>query len=173
MFEGKMINCVDRSAIIGAKLGAATSVAPLQTAGVDMVTANKFQKFMATFLLLDMAAETINCQICLASDAAATGLKAISSVTLAASASANDNKQVRIEIDAALLKDETTLCFLSARVITGSTVGGTVAIILEGFDERNGPIKTANALIPAEMDRGDDVASVILLKRIQSNVILT
>lgn len=90
----------------------------------DAIDMSKFRRVMAVFATGDMAAETIDCllqsdTVSTFDDSAAT-VKA--ATQLSASATANDGKQIIIEVNAEDLPDGDQ--YLRAKMVTGNSSGG-------------------------------------------------
>lgn len=91
------------------------------------VSAAALLELLAVFNLGDMANETIDLAIYQAQDGSGTGAKVLKAATqLAASASANDSKQVLISADPARLDTDNGFTFVALRAVTGNTTGGSV-----------------------------------------------
>lgn len=114
--------------------GTASST-PLAGTAVQL---NRHEQMMFLFLLGDMAAETIDCIVesCDSGGANPATLKA--ATQLAASAGANDNKQVIIVID-----DQDMIPsgkqFVRGKITTGGATGGACQIVALGAMPKYGP----------------------------------
>lgn len=109
---------------------------PAVSAWID--TSNQNELF-AELMLGDMAAETIDFKIEQATDNAGTGVKDLKAATqLAASAAANDLKQVQISVTTDRLDGENGFKFVRIRGVTGNTTGGVASGTLRGVP-RNKP----------------------------------
>lgn len=118
------------------KAAVATSAAPLVTTYVD--TRKTGHRFTLIAILGDMASETIDVAIFKASDSSGTGAASLKAATqLAASATANDNKAVIVEIEASEI--DLAKPFIAGRCVTGSTVGGVVGLVLLMSGQHHGP----------------------------------
>lgn len=111
-------------ALLGSKVGTANST-PLVMTYVQPVG----RRVLLIASLGDMANETIDIAIYKASDASATGAASLKAATqLAASATANDNKQVYIDL--AEQEMDTAKPFLAGRCVTSGATGGVVSLTL-------------------------------------------
>jgi hypothetical protein len=100
----------------------------------SVVDMSLYQKVMAILNLGDMANETVD--FSLRSSNAISGGALTGTVTtrlaatqLAANASANDNKQIILELDSSQLGGDR---YLDARAITGGATGGVAGILIFG-----------------------------------------
>lgn len=95
------------------------------TAAVDM---SKFSEVTFTFLLGDMASETVDCGVyeSAAAGGTYTALAGKQATQLAAHASNNDNKQVIVTVKS----EEMTagMRYLKGRMVTGGATGGAACI---------------------------------------------
>jgi hypothetical protein len=105
----------------------------------DAVDMSKWHEVMFVFLLGNMAAETIDCEV-QESDASGgtyTTLSGKAATQLAAHASNNDNKQIVINV-----KNEELPAgkrFLKGRMVTGGATGGPACCVALGLKPRFGP----------------------------------
>jgi hypothetical protein len=96
------------------------------------VNMSKFSKVFAVLSLGDMAAEAIDFRLeSSTTDSTFTGVVTtrVSATQLAASATANDNKQVVLEVDASQLNGD---LWLRSRAVTSGTTGGMAEVMLFG-----------------------------------------
>lgn len=126
----------------GEKLALVGTVDPQTVANTekftDVVDMSKFHQVLAIALLGDMANETVDFKAytCDSDGSNATSLK--SCTQLAASASANDNKQLAIQVRA----DELGTLgkqYVKFGLVTGNTTGGPAAVAVIGLDGRFQP----------------------------------
>jgi hypothetical protein len=104
------------------------------------VSAKHAQQLMLIVHLGDMAAETIDVAIFQATSGAGAGAKSAKAIVqLAASAGANDSKQVVIAMRTDELDVDGGFSFVAARIVTGGATGGTVTGVILGGDLRFGP----------------------------------
>jgi hypothetical protein len=127
-------------AIVAGFVGPATvNTTPILSSAVDM---SKFRRAMFILALGDMASETIDFKLQWSATSGGTYAdvtgKAITQ--LAASASANDNAQCIINLDAADLPAGAQ--FVKGRAITGGATGGSACILGIGMDPTYGPAST-------------------------------
>lgn len=97
----------------------------------DVIDMSKYDQAVATLLLGNMAAETIDfaCYTCNADGSSPVSLKA--ATQLAASAGANDGAQIVIAVLAAELL-ATDKRYIKFGVVTGNTTGGPAAVVVHG-----------------------------------------
>jgi hypothetical protein len=112
----------------------------------DVVDMSKYHRVMAILLLGDMASETID--FSLQSDSASAFNVDVQTVVaatqLAASAGANDSKQLILQCTADKLKAGHR--YLRARGITGGATGGAAAMILLGEPRFSGEANVSSVL---------------------------
>lgn len=126
----------EQMAILVAVQGTANST-PLVS---SYVSAKNSGEITAVVHLGDMASETIDVAIYQATSSGGAGAKSAKAITqLAASAAANDSKQVVISMRADELDVDGGFSFVAVRIVTGGVTGGTVAGILIGSDLRFQP----------------------------------
>ena len=115
---------------------ALVNTTPLVSAPVDM---SKFQEALFVLCLGDMAAETIDfkLQSSATSGGAYTDIAGRAITQLAASATANDSKQVLINIKGDRVP--TGSQFVRASAVTGGATGGQACILGIGLRPRFGP----------------------------------
>lgn len=113
------------------------------------VSAKNAGEITALVHLGDMASETIDVAIYQATSSGGAGAKSAKAITqLAASASANDSKQVKISMRADELDVDGGFSFVAVRIVTGGATGGTVFGALLGSDLRFAPAsKVENATV--------------------------
>src|SRR5688572_3095926 len=102
----------------------------------DAVDMSKWHEVMFVFMLGNMAAETIDCEV-RESDASGgtyTTLSGKAATQLAAHASNNDNKQVVINVKSNELS--TGKRYIKGRLITGGATGGPAACVALGMKPR-------------------------------------
>jgi hypothetical protein len=117
----------------------------------DVVDLSRFHQALGIALLGNMAAETIDfkCYTCDSDGSNASALKA--ATQLAASATANDNAQVAINVRAEDLQ-ATSKRYVKFGLVTGGATGGPAAAIALGVDAR------------LDMASADNLASVKQVK---------
>lgn len=126
----------ERVAVLVAVTGTASST-PLLTA---WVSAQYAQQLLLIALLGDMAAETIDISLQQATSSGGAGAKNLKAATqLAASAGANDSKQVTIGCDSNDLDADGGFSFVAGRIVTGGATGGVVSMVVEGHGLRYMP----------------------------------
>jgi hypothetical protein len=130
------VQLAEALAALAFKAGTANST-PLET---PYVAVTKVDLLLATAILGNMAAETIDIAIYQATDTSGTSAKIAKAATqLAANASNNDDKAVVIGIR----KDELDIAggfvYVAVRCTTGAGTGGVVGLLLQGGDLRYGP----------------------------------
>ncbi len=118
----------------------------------DYVAAKNHQKVVFTFLLGNMAAETIDCSVLEATDASGTGAQAYKAATqLAAHATNNDNRQVVIEVDTSKLS--TGFTHFAPRMVTGGATGGPASAVGVAVGSRHEPATDGDLSSVAEIAR--------------------
>jgi hypothetical protein len=119
----------------------------------DAVDMSKYHRVAFFFALGDMASEVIDCLVQEDSASAfnvnATTYKA--ATQLAASASANDNRQVVIEVEAARLADGNR--YVRPRMVTGGATGGMASCIGLAVVSREQPASAGDLASVAEIAR--------------------
>ena len=100
---------------------------------------SKFEEALFLLCLGDMAAETIDFKLQASATSGGTyaDIPAKAITQLAASATANDNKQVLINLKAEKMPTGTQ--FVKASAITGGATGGSACILALGLRPRFGP----------------------------------
>ena len=127
-------SAADVIGVLQRNVGTASST-PLAGTAADMKNVGKA---LVTFMLGDMASETIDCvvQACDSGGANPVTLKA--ATQLAANASANDSKIIVVGVE----NNEVTAAgkrFIRGIITTGGVTGGTCTILVQGTEFRNGP----------------------------------
>ncbi|MGE5467288.1 MAG: hypothetical protein ACM3Y9_07690 [Ignavibacteria bacterium] len=109
----------------------------------DVIDMSKFHQVIATLLTGDMANETVDfkCYRCASDGNSAVELK--KATQRAASASANDNIQIAINVRADELMASGAQ-YVKFSVQTGNTTGGPAAVLIQGVDARFDPASDAN-----------------------------
>lgn len=105
----------------------------------DVVDMSKFGQVFGIALLGNMAAETIDfkCYRCASDGTSAVALK--SATQLAASATANDNAQVVINVRAEELESASADArYVKFGLVTGGAAGGPATVLALGVDARQG-----------------------------------
>lgn len=111
------------------------------------VNAGLYHELFAELALGDMANETIDFKIEQATDSGGTGAKDLKAATqLAASAAANDNKQVQISVTTDKLDGENGFVWVRIRAVTGGATGGAACGTLRGRP-RNKPASNAASVV--------------------------
>lgn len=126
----------EQNALLVAVQGTASST-PLVT---SYVSAKNVGEITLIAHLGDMASETIDVALYQATSSGGGSAKSLKAATqLAASASANDSKQVIITARADELDVDGGFSFVAGRCVTGGATGGTVTLIVLGSDIRYAP----------------------------------
>lgn len=127
-------SAAEQVALLQRNTGTASST-PLAGTAVRL---NRFRKALVTFMLGDMAAETIDCvvQSCDAGGANPATLKA--ATQLAAHASNNDSKElvVGVNVDDLIASGKE---YIRGIITTGGVTGGTCTILVQGLEPAYGP----------------------------------
>lgn len=111
----------------------------------DWVDVSEFKKVLCIALLGGWAAETIDVVLYQATDGSGTGAKTLKAATqLAAHATNNDNTQLMIEADNTDLDVANSFTHVRAGIVSGSTSGGTGALLILGGHAYNGPASAQN-----------------------------
>jgi hypothetical protein len=124
-------------AVAGVIVPATTNSTPRVSGAIDV---SKFDQLLFVFQLGDMANETVDCGVqSVDSDGTsnAADLSGKVATQLAASASANDSKQIVISVKSADLIASGKR-YVRARMVTGNTTGGPAACVVLGAG-RYGP----------------------------------
>lgn len=108
----------------------------------NVVDMSQFHQVLGTVTLGDMANEAIDftCYTCTSTGGTAVSLKA--STQLGASASANDNKQIMLNVRSEELGASAQ--YIKFGLKTGATVGGMASVLIQGVDGRFGPESACN-----------------------------
>jgi hypothetical protein len=126
----------EQNALLVAVQGTASST-PLVS---SYVSAKNVGEITAVVHLGDMASETIDVALYQATDTSGTGAKSLKAITqLAASAAANDSKQVIVSARADELDVDGGFSCVAVRIVTGGATGGTVNGQVWGSDIRYQP----------------------------------
>jgi len=106
----------------------------------DVVDLSKYTAVQAIALFGDMANETIDfkCYTCDSDGSNPSALSGYAMTQLAACASANDNKQLVINLDAQELA-ALNKRYVKAGLVTGNSSGGPAAVVALGMQPRFGP----------------------------------
>lgn len=106
----------------------------------------KYVQVMGIALLGDMASETIDfkCYRCDSDGSNAVALK--SATQLAGSASANDNKQILINVRTGELIASGAQ-YVKFGLVTGNTAGGAAAVVALGVDARYEPVTHLTSVV--------------------------
>jgi hypothetical protein len=125
------MNRVHENLVLIASIGPVTvNSTPGTSSWVDV---SNYNELFAELALGDMANETIDFKIEQATDNSGTGAKDLKAITqLAASAAANDSKQVQISVTTDRLDSENGFKFARIRAVTGNTTGGVAFGSLRG-----------------------------------------
>lgn len=111
------------------------------------VSVGDCDELLAILFLGDIASETIDFKIQQASDSSGTGAKDLKASTqLAASASANDSKQLQISVRADKLDRANSFTYVRIRAITGGATGGPAAGALYGRSTL-GPVSQPSSVL--------------------------
>lgn len=137
------VKAVEKIAVAGMLDPATVANSEVFTSVVDM---SKYHQVMAILALGNMANETIDfkCYRCDANGSNAVSLKTATQLT--ASASANDNKQVVMNVTA----DELIASgaqYVKFSAVTGNSTGGPAAIVVLGVDARFQPVTQPSAVV--------------------------
>lgn len=130
------MSLAENVAVLAAVQGTANST-PLVS---SYVSAKNAGEITAIVHLGDMANEAIDVAIYQATSGAGAGAKNLKAITqIAASASANDSKQVIISARADEFDIDGGFSFAAVRIVTGGATGGTVTGLLLGSYLRYAP----------------------------------
>lgn len=127
-------SAAEQAAVLAVNTGTASST-PLAGTAARM---NRFRKALVIFMLGDMANETIDCIVETCDSGGTNNVSLKAATQLAASASANDSKQIVIGINV----DEMIASgkeYIRGKITTGNSTGGTCTILVIGMEPLYGP----------------------------------
>jgi hypothetical protein len=124
----------EQVSLLNVSVGTASS-APLAGTAVKV---DRHQQVMFSFLLGDMAAETIDCIVETCDSGGANNVSLKAATQLAAHASNNDSKRIIIIVDAADMIASGKQ-HVRGKITTGGVTGGTCTILAQGGMPKYGP----------------------------------
>ena len=120
----------------------------------DVVDMSKYHRVKFTFLLGNMASETITARV-VTCDSAGNNAAAFKTATqLAASATANDNDQIIIEVDGDDLAEGASNAdrYVKGGLVTGGASGGPACCVVHG-EPKQAPGTNLASVVEIEIDK--------------------
>lgn len=116
----------------------------------DVVDMSKFQQALVLCFLGNMASETIDLTLYYCDSDGNNAVELKAATQLSASASANDNKQLAINLDAQELA-ALNKRYVKAGLVTGNSSGGPACVVILGMQPRFGPANDNDLASVAEI----------------------
>jgi len=129
------------------KLGIIATIDPQTVANTelfsDVVDLSAFHQVIGVALLGNMASETIDFKAYRCASDGSSAVSLTAATQLAASASANDNSQIAINVRSDDLMAAGAR-YVKFGLVTGGATGGAASVLVLGVDARFGPASGAN-----------------------------